>query len=94
MAREEQICKQSVKYVKETHSPNSVSESQTAINISAIKAFTAGAKWADKTILQEVLEWLNENFYDVHVLHDDRLEGGFNNKEQMFQAFKEQFNIE
>ena len=35
MVREEQICKQSVKYVKETHSPSSISEFQTAMNISA-----------------------------------------------------------
>ena len=43
--------------------------------------------------LKEVRKWLDENFSDVHVLHDDRLEGDFNNKEQMFQAFEEQFNI-
>jgi hypothetical protein len=43
--------------------------------------------------LKEVLEWLDENFYDVHVLHDDRLEGDFESKEQMLQSFKEQFNI-
>ena len=44
--------------------------------------------------LKEVFEWLNENFYDVHVLHDDRLEGDFESKEQMIQSFKEHFNIE
>ena len=43
---------------------------------------------------KEVLNWLDENFYDVHVLHDDRLEGGFESKGQMLQSFKEQFNIE
>lgn len=57
-------------------------------------SFIAGAQWADRTMLQEVLEWLNENFSDVHVLYDDRLEGDFESKEQMLQAFKEQFNIE
>ena len=45
-------------------------------------------------VLKEVLEWLDENFSDVHVLYDDRLEGDFNNKEQMLQSFKERFNIE
>ena len=43
--------------------------------------------------LKEVLEWLEENFSDVHVLHDDRLEGNFESKEQMIQSFKERFNI-
>ena len=43
--------------------------------------------------LKEALEWLSENFYDVHVLHDDRLEGDFESKEQMLQSFKERFNI-
>lgn len=47
-----------------------------------------------KEALKEVLKWLDENFSDVHVLHDDRLEGDFNSKEQMLQSFKERFNIE
>lgn len=45
-------------------------------------------------VLKEVLEWLDENFSDIHILHDDRLEGDFESKEQMIQSFKEQFNIE
>ena len=49
--------------------------------------------WGRIEVLQEVLEWLDKNFYDVHVLHDDRLEGDFESKEQMLQSFKEQFNI-
>lgn len=94
MTRKEQIHNQSIKYIKETHSPSSASEFQAAMNIAVVKAFTAGAQWADKTILQEVLKWLNENFYNVHVLHDDRLKGDFESKEQMLQSFKERFNIE
>lgn len=50
--------------------------------------------WGRLETLQEVLKWLDENFYDVHVLHDDRLEGDFESKEQMIQSFKERFNIE
>ena len=50
--------------------------------------------WGRLETLQEVLKWLDENFYDVHVLHDDRLEGDFESKEEMLQSFKEQFNIE
>jgi hypothetical protein len=44
--------------------------------------------------LKEVLEWLCKNFSDVHVLHDDRVEGNFENKEEMLKSFKERFNIE
>lgn len=82
MTREEQIIEASTSPISETG----------LIRIDDI-SFIEGAKWADKTILQEVLKWLKENFYNVHVLHDDRLEGDFNNKEQMLQSFKERFNI-
>ena len=54
---------------------------QKAINLGREKA------------LKEVLKWLDENFCDVHVLHDDRLAGDFESKEQMLQSFKERFNI-
>ena len=64
MTREEQICNQSVKYVKETYSPSTMSEFQAAMNMTAMKSFIAGAQWADKSILQKVLEWLDENFYE------------------------------
>lgn len=93
MTRKEQIHKQSIRYTKETHSPSSVSEFQAAMNISVIKAFIAGAEWADETMLQKVLGWLKENFYNIHVLHDDRLKGNFESKEQMLQSFKERFNV-
>ena len=43
--------------------------------------------------LKEVLGWLEENFYNIHVLHDDRLKGNFESKEQMLQSFKERFNV-
>ena len=61
MIREKQITAKASAYVKDTHSPSHVSDFQAAMNIAAGKAFIAGAKWADKTILQEVLEWLDEN---------------------------------
>jgi hypothetical protein len=54
------------------------------------KAINLGREEAYK----EILKWLDENFYDVHVLHDDRLEGDFESKEQMLQSFKERFNID
>ena len=44
-------------------------------------------------VLQEVLEWLEVHFSNVHVLHDDRLEGNFGSKEDMLQSFKERFKL-
>ena len=57
-------------------------------------SFIAGAKWADKTILQEVLEWLKKHTYSIY----DRKEHcdfgiNFESEEQMLQSFKEHFNI-
>lgn len=56
--------------------------------------FMEGAKWADKTILQEVLEWLKKHTYSIY----DRKEHcdfgiNFESEEQMLQSFKEHFNI-
>jgi hypothetical protein len=59
-------------------------------------SFIAGSKWADKTILQEVLEWLEEITNDG----DDGCDSSmvyftpFDYKEQMLQSFKERFNVE
>lgn len=100
MTREEQIHNQSIKYTKETHSPSSASEFQAAMNIAVIKAFTAGAQWADETILQQVLEWLEKNTYITTYYTNNtkdceiNFKNHFKSKEQMFQSFKERFNIE
>lgn len=98
MTREKQICAQSIVYTKETHSPSSVSECQVAMNIAVVKAFTAGAKWADRTILQEVLIWLDEHTYDEQYLLDDTPDAvgiaPYHTKEAMLRSFKERFNIE
>lgn len=50
--------------------------------------FIKGAKWADKTILQEVLEWLKK-----HKEHCDFVGINFESEEQMLKSFKEHFNI-
>lgn len=95
MTREKQICNQSVRYTKETHSPSSVSECQAAMNIAVVKAFTAGAQWADKTMLQEVLEWLKKHTYSIHYRKEHCDFGiNFESEEEMIQTFKKQFNIE
>jgi hypothetical protein len=68
------------------------------MNIAAVKAFTAGAKWADRTILQEVLIWLDEHTYDEQYLLDDTPDAvgiaPYHTKEAMLRSFKERFNIE
>lgn len=64
-------------------------------------SFIAGAQWADKTMLQKILEWLDENFftgeqeisqYSIEV--ESILKSTFSSKKEMLQSFKEQFNIE
>ena len=99
MTRKKQIASKASTYVKDTHSPSHVSDSQAAINIAAGIAFIAGAEWADKTMLQEVLEWLDENFFtgEIEGYYSDVPEhiaqGKFDCKEQMLQSFKERFSL-
>lgn len=51
-------------------------------------------------VLNEVLKWLDENFYTSDIEQTDSylpkyiLDGNFVNKEQMLQSFKERFNID
>ena len=63
------------------------------------KAINLGREEAYK----EVLEWLDKNFYEHEDFSFDFVEDrpyecpiicNFKSKEQMFQSFKEQFNIE
>lgn len=60
-------------------------------------AFAEGARWADRTILQEVLIWLDEHTYDEQYLLDDTPDAvgiaPYHTKEAMLRAFKERFNI-
>ena len=90
MNREEQTIEASRNYLVKS---GYIKIDDVSLRTGAKLFFIEGAKWADKTILQEVLEWLEVHFSDVHVLHDDRLEGNFGSKEQMLQSFKERFNI-
>lgn len=65
--------------------------------------FIAGARWANNNMLKEVLEWLDENFYEHEDFSFDFVEDtpyqcpvrcDFENKEHMIKSFKERFNIE
>ena len=59
-------------------------------------SFIEGAKWADKTILQEILYWLEDATIDDAdgCCYPIVSFTCFDNKEQMLQSFKERFNIE
>lgn len=100
MIRIKQITAKASRYVKDTHSPSYVSDSQAAMNIAAGKAFIAGAQWADKTMLQEILKWLDENFFTGEIegyysdVPEHIVQGKFDCKEDMLQSFKDRFNIE
>ena len=62
--------------------------------------FIAGAQWADKTMLQEVLKWLEENFFTGEIegyysdVPEHIVQGKFDCKEDMLQSFKDRFNVE
>lgn len=61
-------------------------------------AFVEGARWADRTILKEVLIWLDDHTYDEQYLLDDTPDAvgiaPYHTKEAMLRSFKERFNIE
>lgn len=58
-------------------------------------AFIAGAQWANNSILQEVLYWLEDTTIDDAdgCGHPIVSFIGFDCKEQMLQSFEERFNI-
>ena len=63
-------------------------------------SFIEGAQWADETILKEVIEWLEDNFFTGEIdgyysdVPEHIVQGKFDDKEQMLNAFKTHFNIE
>ena len=84
---------------KEYYNPKSGTPSALQMRV----GFITGAQWADKTILKEVLEWLEENFSEHEDFSFDFVEDtpyqcpvicDFESKEQMLQSFKERFNTE
>lgn len=102
MTREEQIKEASIAFT-EANCPRAIGGDYFKDLIAPFNInqdFIEGAKWADKTMLQEVLEWLNKNFFtgDIEGYYSDVpehiVQGKFDCKEEMIQAFKERFNIE
>lgn len=71
MEREEEYCKEAVRYVEENHSSSDTSDCQAAMNIAVVKAFMAGAKWSDehphKPTREEILKELR-----AHAEHTER----------------------
>jgi hypothetical protein len=69
-----------------------------------LEALDKGKEIGKKEVLKDVLDWLDENFYNKLDMHSDYnsdeysfdvigLNSDFISKEQMLQSFKERFNI-
>lgn len=75
------------------------------INELILETLDKGKEIGKKEVLKDVLDWLDENFYNKIDMHSDYnsdeysfdiigLNSDFISKEQMLQSFKERFNIE
>jgi hypothetical protein len=74
------------------------------INELILETLDKGKEIGKKEVLKDVLDWLDENFYNKLDMHSDYnsdeysfdiigLNSDFISKEQMLQSFKEHFNI-
>jgi hypothetical protein len=74
------------------------------INELILETLDKGKEIGKKEVLKDVLDWLDENFYNKLDMHSDYnsdeysfdvigLNSDFISKEQMLQSFKERFNI-
>ena len=71
-----------------------------------LKALDKGKEIGKKEVLKDVLDWLDESFYNKIDMHSDYynsdeysfditgLNSDFISKEQMLQSFKKHFNME
>lgn len=73
-----------------------------------LETLDKGKEIGKKEVLKDVLDWLDDNFYNKLHMHFDYdnynsdeynfdiigLNSDFNSKEQMLQSFKKRFNIE
>lgn len=66
MTKEDVYSQQAFEYVRKSHSPSEVSDFQAAMNIAVMKAFIAGAQWADKDLIEKGVKWIIENFPSSH----------------------------
>ena len=78
------------------------------INELILETLDKGKEIGKKEVLKDVLDWLDDNFYNKLHMHFDYdnynsdeysfdiigLNSDFNSKEQMLQSFKKRFNIE
>jgi hypothetical protein len=69
-----------------------------------LETLDKGKEIGKKEVLKDVLDWLDDNFYNKIDMHPDYynseynfdiigLNSDFSSKEQMLQSFKEHFNI-
>ena len=75
------------------------------VNDLLFETLDKGREIGKNEVLKDVLNWLDENFYNKIDMHPDYNSGEYNfdiiglnsdfmSKEQMLQSFKEQFNID
>lgn len=90
MTREEQIKKQADIYTDDASNYAEWSDDggwSSTNDIELVeKAFIASAKWADKTMIDKAVKWLQENTYK-HV-DDRRLSMLFSSQNEMIESFR------
>lgn len=97
MTREEQIKNASIAYT-EANCPKAIGGDYFRNKIKQFNTnhdFIEGANWADKTMLQEVLEWLGKLTSDDADCYGHSIVSFtyFESKEEMLQSFKERFSL-
>lgn len=91
MTREEQIREASIDYQMSTN-PRAIAgdafyDFARAMNVN--QSFIAGAKWADKTMIEKACEWIEENVSDYEDIYYEV--GGYVSPEFLIKKFIEEF---
>lgn len=60
MTRKEECYTEACKYIETNHS-NADNDFQNAMNTAVLKAYMAGAQWADKTMIEKARNWIEDN---------------------------------
>ena len=60
MTRKEECYAEALRYVENNHS-KAGNDFQNAMNIAVLKAYMAGAQWADKTMIEKGRNWIEDN---------------------------------
>ena len=60
MTRKEEYYTEAWKYVETNHS-QADNDFQNAMNTAVLKAYMAGAQWADETMIEKARNWIEDN---------------------------------